>query len=83
MSGFFKRNRTVVIILVIVAVAVGGIRYARRKAAAAAAAYQTTTIERGNLIATIGATGTVRAKQTATLMWQRSEERRVGKECRL
>ncbi len=32
--------------------------------------FQTETITRGNLTATIGATGTVRAKQTATLTWQ-------------
>ena len=32
--------------------------------------FQTATIERGNLTATIGATGTVRAKQSAVLIWQ-------------
>jgi HlyD family secretion protein len=32
--------------------------------------FETTTVERGNLTATIGATGTVRAKQTAVLVWQ-------------
>src|SRR5688500_17151660 len=32
--------------------------------------YQTAKIERGNLTATIGATGTVRARQTAVLIWQ-------------
>lgn len=32
--------------------------------------YQTTTIERGNLTATVGATGTVRARQSAVLAWQ-------------
>ena len=32
--------------------------------------FQTSTIERGNLTATVGATGTVRARQTATLVWQ-------------
>ncbi len=32
--------------------------------------YQTATLERGNLVATVGATGTVRAKQSAVLIWQ-------------
>jgi HlyD family secretion protein len=32
--------------------------------------YQTTAVERGNLIATVGATGTVRARQSAVLLWQ-------------
>lgn len=34
------------------------------------AAFQTTTAERGNLVASIGATGSVRARQSATLIWQ-------------
>lgn len=33
-------------------------------------AFQTVAAERGNLVATVGATGSVRAKQTATLPWQ-------------
>ncbi|MFN3491311.1 MAG: efflux RND transporter periplasmic adaptor subunit, partial [Anaerolineales bacterium] len=32
--------------------------------------YQTNAVERGNLQAFVGATGTVRAKQSATLIWQ-------------
>jgi HlyD family secretion protein len=35
-----------------------------------AAAFQTTPAERGNLVASIGATGSVRARQSATLIWQ-------------
>jgi HlyD family secretion protein len=43
----------------------------RRNANAAnETSFQTATIERGSLTATIGATGTVRAKQTAVLIWQ-------------
>jgi multidrug efflux pump subunit AcrA (membrane-fusion protein) len=34
------------------------------------AAFQTTPAERGNLVASIGATGSVRARQSATLIWQ-------------
>lgn len=33
-------------------------------------AFQTVAVERGNLVATVGATGSVRARQTATLVWQ-------------
>ena len=32
--------------------------------------YQTAKIERGNLVATVGATGTVRANQTALIVWR-------------
>lgn len=35
-------------------------------------AFQTVKIERGNLVATVGATGTVRARQSAVLVWQTS-----------
>jgi HlyD family secretion protein len=38
----------------------------------AAGLFQTVPAERGNLIATVGATGSVRARQTATLVWQTS-----------
>lgn len=41
-----------------------------RNASAAESQFQTAAIERGNLTATIGATGTVRAKQSAVLLWQ-------------
>jgi HlyD family secretion protein len=34
--------------------------------------YQTVKVERGNLVATVGATGTVRARQSVTLAWQTS-----------
>jgi HlyD family secretion protein len=37
-----------------------------------ASRFQVATIERGNLTATVGATGTVRARQTATLAWMTS-----------
>ncbi len=40
-----------------------------RNQANTAAALQTTTIGRGSLTATVGATGTVRADQTALLTW--------------
>src|SRR6266498_1916503 len=70
MRQFFRRNRTVLIILLIVVVAVSGFVYLRRVRASAATQFQTETIQRGNLTATIGATGTVRARQTGILVWQ-------------
>ncbi len=35
-------------------------------------AFQTSPVERGNLVASVGATGSVRAKQNAVLLWQTS-----------
>jgi HlyD family secretion protein len=43
-----------------------------RARANTASSYQTVTIERGTLTATIGATGNVRANQTAIINWQTS-----------
>lgn len=37
-----------------------------------AVAFQTTPVERGNLVASVGATGSVRARQSAMLIWQTS-----------
>ena len=70
MRNFFKRNRTLLILFLIVLVGVSGFLYIRGASAEAPSQFQTTTIERGNLTATIGATGTVRAKQSAVLIWQ-------------
>lgn len=73
MKGFFKRNRTLIIVALIAAIAVGGFMVLRnRRAANQATQYQTAKVARGNLVATIGATGTVHAQQTATLTWQTS-----------
>lgn len=70
MRQVFK-NRTIWIILAVVLLGVAAFFVVRtRNAAAAESQFQTTTIERGNLTATIGATGTVRAKQSAVLLWQ-------------
>jgi HlyD family secretion protein len=70
MRAFFKRNRAILIVVLVLGVAASAIFYVRRSKAEAPTQYQTSTIERGNLTATIGATGTVRAKQSATLVWQ-------------
>ena len=70
MRQFFKKNGKFLLFLLVVAAAVGGWLYIRRGQNTSADIFQTTTIARGNLVATIGATGTVRAKQTAVLVWQ-------------
>ena len=70
MRDFFKRNRTFLIILLVVVVGATAFVYMRRARAETATQFETTTVKRGNLTATIGATGTVRAKQTAVLVWQ-------------
>jgi HlyD family secretion protein len=57
----------------VVVVSVAGVLILQARARAnAASSYQTTTIERGTLTATIGATGNVRANQTAIINWQTS-----------
>lgn len=70
MRNFFKKNRTLLIILLIIFVGASAFVFVRRSNADPTTQFQTATIERGNLTATIGATGTVRAKQTAVLVWQ-------------
>lgn len=70
MRQFFKKNRTILIILLVVVLATSAFVFLRQSRAETATQFETATIERGNLTATIGATGTVRAKQTATLIWQ-------------
>jgi HlyD family secretion protein len=69
MRNFFKRNRTILIILLIAVVGISAFLYIRGANADPAAQYQTATIERGSLTATIGATGTVRPKQSSVLVW--------------
>ena len=70
MRNFFKRYRTILLLLLIVGAAVAAWTFNQRRSAQAASTFQTASLERGNLTATIGATGTVRAKQTAVLIWQ-------------
>jgi HlyD family secretion protein len=50
----------------------GGLYVSRSRAASSQPVYQTVRVERGNLTVTVGATGTVRARQTALLTWQTS-----------
>jgi HlyD family secretion protein len=70
MRNFFKKYRTLLIILLVVIVGVGAFLFVRNARADNTSAYETTPIKRDGLTATIGATGTVRAQQSATLIWQ-------------
>jgi len=70
MGNFFKKNRIVLIVLLVVVLAISAFVFNRNRNSNAVSQYQTAKIERGNLTATIGATGTVRAKQSAVLIWQ-------------
>ena len=70
MSQFFKKYRTLLIILVVAGVGTALFFVNRNRSNSTATQYQTDTIQRGDVTATIGATGTVRAKQTAMLVWQ-------------
>jgi HlyD family secretion protein len=70
MRQFFRRYRTLLIILLIVVIAASAFIYVRGSNADSASQFQTEPLKRGTLTATIGATGTVRAMQTAILVWQ-------------
>ena len=60
-----------IIVTVVIIVALGAFIALNAKAKnATGSEYQTTEIERGNLTATVGATGTVRSNQSALLNWQ-------------
>jgi len=66
-------KRRTLVILLIIALAVGGFfgyRAWRTAQAKANTTFQTDKITRGNLTALVGATGTVRANQTAVMTWQ-------------
>ncbi len=69
-------KKRVVIILIIVAIIVGGYfglqELNKRRVAQTASTFQTYTVERNNLTAIVGATGTVRSNQSAVLIWQTS-----------
>jgi len=70
MGAFLKKNRGLLIVLLIAVIAVSVYAYRQRSKSETVTQYQTAKIDRGNLVATIGATGTVRAKQSAVLVWQ-------------
>lgn len=70
MRSFFRRFKSWLWLLVLVVLVAGGLYYSRSSQAAAQPTYQIVRVERGNLTVTVGATGTVRARQTAILTWQ-------------
>lgn len=71
MKAFLRKYRTLLIILLLLGLAVGVVLVQRaRNAAAQRGIYQTESLALGDLTATVGATGTVRAAQSATLNWQ-------------
>lgn len=70
MREFFKKSKRTLFVLLIILVGVSAFLFVRRTNADTTSPFQTAKIERGNLTATIGATGTVRSKQTAVLIWQ-------------
>ncbi len=70
MGKFLKKYRVVLFLLLVIAIGAAAFLYNQNQKANAESVYQTARIERGKLTATIGATGTVRAKQTAILIWQ-------------
>ena len=70
MGKFLKKYRVVLILILVIVVGASAFLFNKNRNAGTDSTYQTITIERGTLTATIGATGTVRAKQTATLIWQ-------------
>lgn len=68
--------RKAIIVIIVLAVVAGGIylfmRFHAGQQESALSDLQTIAVERGELVASIGATGTVRANQTAVLPWQTS-----------
>lgn len=69
------KRRTTIILVVVVVLAIAayfGYRQVMEAQAALNSSFQTETIARGDLTALVGATGTVRANQTAILAWQTS-----------
>ena len=70
MRSFLKKYRNLLIGLLVVVLGASAFIFVRRSSADTKSQFQTAKVERGNLTATIGATGTVRAKQSAELVWQ-------------
>ena len=70
MRNFFRKYRTLLLILLVLIVGVAVFLVVRNARAEPSSQFETSEIKRGNLTATIGATGTVRAQQSAVLTWQ-------------
>jgi len=70
MFEFMKKRKKIVIPVTVLLISVALFLVFRPGTSDQAGQFRTATIERGDLVATVGATGTVRARQTATLVWQ-------------
>src|ERR1044071_1218824 len=70
MRSFLKKYRNILIGLLLVVLVASAFIFVRRSKAENTSQFQTAKAARGNLTATIGATGTVRAVQSAVLIWQ-------------
>jgi HlyD family secretion protein len=71
MKQFFSKfsRRTWIIIGIVLAVVLVAIFVISRNGRKQASTYQTVTVGRGSLVASVGATGSVRARQSAVLTW--------------
>jgi HlyD family secretion protein len=69
-AGFFKKFSIAIVVVIIAGVAF--YVWQTNRQAASASIYQTVAAAHGTLTASVGATGTVRAVQTASLTWQTS-----------
>ncbi|MEZ0395564.1 MAG: efflux RND transporter periplasmic adaptor subunit [Anaerolineales bacterium] len=67
-----KYRPWIILAVVLIVVVIGWVAVRNMRAMSQNSEYQTVVVERGTLTATIGATGTVRANQTANLVWQTS-----------
>jgi HlyD family secretion protein len=72
MKQFFSKfsRRTWIIIGIVAAILLVVIFLFTRNGNQQVTAFQTAPVERGSLVATVGATGSVRAKQSAVLVWE-------------
>jgi len=71
MKQFFSKisRRTWIILGIVAAIAVVAVVVITRNGSKQTSTFQTATVQRGSLIASVGATGTVHAKQSAILTW--------------
>lgn len=72
MLDFIKKRKKIFIPVIIVVVLIALFLVLRPKGGQQASQFQTAVVGRGNLTATVGATGTVRARQEALLAWETS-----------
>ncbi len=68
--NFFRKHKKLTIGLGIVLVLILAFFLIRRNSPAPASQFQTAEIKRGNLTASVGATGSVRAQSSAVLVWE-------------